>query len=118
MRPALEELLMTQAQLDCAVAQILGESIRTVHHIGFSLVKSRQDDPEPDEVRLVVDCPFCRGTVPYPGCGADGAPAMGECDSCDVEFPFEMDEVYVAAPVDVSSSIDHRRHGARLTSVA
>jgi hypothetical protein len=97
MRPALEEKLMTQAQLDIAVAQVLGESVRTVHDIGFSLVKSRQDDPEPDELRLVVDCPFCRATVPYPGCSADDSPAMGECDNCDVEFPFEAEEVYAVA---------------------
>ena len=116
--PGVKEKLMTQAQLDFAVAQALGESIRTVHQIGFSLVISEQDEREPDDLRLVVDCPFCRGTVPYPGCAADGAPAMAECDHCDVEFPFEVDEVYATGPSDVSSPIDRHRSQPQLTSVA
>jgi hypothetical protein len=118
MRPAPEEKLMTQAQLDCAVAEALGESVRTVHHIGFTLLSDPQADPEPDDLRLVINCPFCRAPVPYPGRVADGSLAMGECDGCDVYFPFEADEVYAAGPRDASSSIDRRRTRTRVTSVA
>jgi hypothetical protein len=118
MRPVLEEISMTQAQLDCAVAEALGESLRTVQSIGFSLLESQQDDLEPDDLRLVITCPFCRATVPYPGCVADGSLAMAECDNCDVYFPFGVDEVYAAGPSDLGSSIDRRRSDRRLTSVA
>jgi hypothetical protein len=42
---------MTQAQLHRAVARATGESIRTIHRIGFSLLADDGEDREP----LVVD---------------------------------------------------------------
>ena len=57
---------MTQAQLDRAVADRTGESLRTVHRLGFRL-GCRSPSLEPEDLRLVVDCPFCGRPVPYPG---------------------------------------------------
>jgi hypothetical protein len=86
---------MTQTQLDAQIASITGESLSEIHLLGFSLVPDHHDDPEPATVQLVLDCPFCRGPVPYPGRASDGAEPMGECDRCDVYFSFDPEEVYV-----------------------
>jgi hypothetical protein len=52
---------------------------------------------EPEELRLVVDCPFCGRAVPYPGLAGDGTPALAEClsERCDVYFDFAPGDVYV-----------------------
>src|SRR4051812_44558576 len=99
MRPSREELSMTQAQLDHSVARATGESLRTIHGLGFSLVARSPDDLEPEDVHLVVPCPFCRKTVPHPGLAGDGSPPMAECPACDVYFPFDADEVYAAGSI-------------------
>src|SRR5262249_16068650 len=91
-----EETPITQAQLISSVADALGESPRTVHHLGFRLVVPDPDDLEPDDLRLVVACPFWRVPMPYPGVARDGSLPMGECPGCDVYFPFAIDEVYAA----------------------
>jgi hypothetical protein len=88
---------MTQAQLDCAVADATGETLQTIHDLGFSLLTRDQDDLEPaEDLRLVVDCPFCGRPVPCPDRAGDGTPPLAECLRCDVEFPFDGDEVYAA----------------------
>ena len=87
---------MTQAQLVCAVARRTGESIHTVRHLGFGPLAQRPRDLEPEDLRLVLDCPFCGAAVPYPGRARDGSSALAECDHCDVAFDFADDEVYVA----------------------
>jgi len=87
---------MTQAQLNCSVASITGESLCTVRALGFGLVIEDPDDLDPEDLRLVVDCPFCRKPVPYPGDVCNDSLPLAECPDCDVEFPFEVDEVYVA----------------------
>ena len=58
---------MTQAQLDRSIAGLTGESPRTIHRLGFGLQPIRAADPKPEDLRLVVDCPFCGRPVPYPG---------------------------------------------------
>jgi hypothetical protein len=87
---------MTQAQLDRSVADRTGESLRTVHRLGFQ--PDSTGPPEPEEIRLVVDCPFCGRAVPYPGRVGDGSPALAECinPSCDVYFDFADTDVYAA----------------------
>jgi hypothetical protein len=91
---------MTQSQLDSAVAEATGESLHTVHSLGFSLFAGDPGDLEPEESRLVVDCPSCRKPVPYHGLAADGSLPMGECIARDVYFPFVALEVYAAAKFD------------------
>ncbi len=85
---------MTQAQLDRNVADRTGESLRTIHRLGFQ--PDPVGPPEPEEVRLLVDCPFCGRAVPYPGRVGDGSPALAEClgPACDVYFDFVEADVY------------------------
>jgi hypothetical protein len=100
---------MTQTQLIHSVAFATGESLRTIHGLGFRLVTDSPDDLEPEDLHLVVDCPFCRVPAPYPGLACDGSLPMAECLGCDVYFPFEADEVYAAGTIDVGSSVDVSR---------
>jgi hypothetical protein len=89
---------MTQAQLDRSVADRTGESLRTVHRLGFQ--PHSIGFLEPEDLRLVVDCPFCGRAVPYPGRTRDGSPALAEClnPSCDVYFDFAEADVYATEP--------------------
>jgi hypothetical protein len=89
---------MTQAQLDRSVAARTGESLRTVHRLGFQ--PDQTGALEPEDLRLVVDCPFCGRPVPYPGLIGNGKPALAECADprCDVYFDFAIRDVYVARP--------------------
>jgi hypothetical protein len=90
---------MTQAQLDRSIAGLTGESPRTIHRLGFGLQHAVPRDLEPEDLRLVVDCPFCGRAVPYPGTIRDGSPALAECidPRCDVYFDFAIADVYAAA---------------------
>jgi hypothetical protein len=89
---------MTQAQLDRSVADRTGESPRTIRRLGFGLQTVARRDIEPEDFRLVVDCPFCGRAVPYPGRARDGSPALAECADprCDVYFDFAVADVYAA----------------------
>ena len=77
---------MTQMQLDRQIARITGEPLSTVNTLGFSVIAEQPDDLEPEDVELVLDCPFCRRPVPYPGPAGDGSETLAECDRCDVYF--------------------------------
>jgi hypothetical protein len=88
---------MTQGQLKCQIARITGEQLLSLRFLGFNLAARHNDDLEPEDIRLVLDCPFCRQPVPYPGPAADGSQAMGECDRCDIYFDFDPGEVYTIA---------------------
>jgi hypothetical protein len=90
---------MTQSQLDRSVAARTGESPHTIHRLGFGLEPIKQADRQPEEIRLVVDCPFCGRPVPYPGTVRDGSPALAECTEprCDVYFDYAFTDVYVAS---------------------
>lgn len=92
---------MTQAQLEDAVAEATGESIRTVTCIGFSVVPDDEDDHETEPLYLVVNCPHCREAAHYPGRLADGSYPMAECPGCDALFAFDVQDVYVAASVRI-----------------
>jgi len=85
---------MTQAQIDHAVADVLGESLTTVHRLGFSVVPERPADLEPEELALCVECPFCRKPLPFPGPVRGGQLPLGECPDCDVYFDVEADDVF------------------------
>ena len=89
---------MTQSQLDRSIAGVTGESPHTIRRLGFGLQPNSPHDLEPEDLRLVVDCPFCGRPVPYPGRAGDGSPALAECTDprCDVYFDFDLSEVYVA----------------------
>jgi hypothetical protein len=90
---------MTRAQLERSIAGRTGESPRTIRRLGFGLQPTRPRDLEPEDLRLVVDCPFCGRAVPYPGTARDGSPALAECADprCDVYFDFAIADVYAAA---------------------
>jgi hypothetical protein len=89
---------MTQAQLDDAVAECTGESLRTVHHLGFSLLTGPSAALEPEALCPVLDCPFCRRPVRYPGRTRSGAALQAECLRCDIYFEPRGPEVYAADP--------------------
>ena len=84
---------MTQHQLDRAVAAATGESLATIHRLGFNAPTAL----EPEDLLLAVDCPFCRRAVSYPGSIGDGSAALAECDRCDIYFDFVPGEVYAAS---------------------
>ena len=83
---------MTQAQLDRAVASVTGETVRDVRNLGFSILEHRPETPDPDDLCLVLDCPFCGGVIPYSGLPEDGT--LATCPPCDVEFAYGPHEVY------------------------
>jgi len=92
---------LNQIQLDRAVAAATGESLRTIHALGFG----RPAELEPEDLALCVDCPFCGAAVPAPAPlpHADHAPAFAECARCDVAFDCGDDEVYAAAAAAVAA---------------
>jgi hypothetical protein len=109
---------MTHTQLISSVASITGESLSTVRALGFELLTEVDNQLEPEDLRLVVDCPFCRKPVPYPNDALKNSLRLAECSNCDVEFPFAEDEVYAAGTIEVSSSTECHRTNPRLTFVA
>ena len=84
--------------IDRAVAAATGEPLSVVRRLGFGPDEAHRR--EPDDLALVLDCPFCRRPIAYPGRGRSGEPAMAECDRCDVYFDFADAEVYVAEAAD------------------
>jgi hypothetical protein len=88
---------MTQAQLDRSVARRTGESVRTVHRLGFSALPGGPADHGPDALYLVIDCPRCRQAALYPGQRRDGTCRPAHCPSCESPFAFDLLDVYVAA---------------------
>jgi hypothetical protein len=103
---------MTQAQLDRAVVAATGESLATVRTRGFSLLDPRPVPREPDDLSLVLDCPFCGRSVPYPGAARQGALALAACARCDVDFEFQVDEVYASVPMPDATSSLEKQHTA------
>ena len=85
---------MRALAIDRAVAAATGEPLSTIRRLGFG--PAALHAPDPSEIALVLDCPFCGRPAAYPGRGMGGEPAMAECDRCDVYFDFADDEVYVA----------------------
>jgi hypothetical protein len=85
---------MTRTQLNHQVARITGESIENITALGFSLLRPGGESMEPEDIRLVLPCPFCGRPVPYPGSAAAGSEPMAECERCDVYFDFQPHEVH------------------------
>ena len=83
---------MTQSQLESTMAHATGESVCLVRHRGFGVASLEARSFAADDLMLVLDCPFCRHRVTYPGLTRNGSPAMAECLGCDVYFDFAMDE--------------------------
>ena len=88
---------MTRTQINHRVASRTGESLTVIRRLGFQLQVPPREEPAPEDICLVVHCPFCRGAVPYPGRSGDGSPALAECVGCDVYFPFDDRDVFPAS---------------------
>jgi hypothetical protein len=84
---------MTRTQLNHQVARITGEPIENFMALGFSLLRPSGESMDPEDIRLVLECPFCGRPVPYPGSAAAGSEPMAECERCDVYFGFLSHEV-------------------------
>jgi hypothetical protein len=85
---------MTRAELNHQVARIAGEPLSQIVALGFSPVCCRDEGHEPEDIRLVLACPFCGRPVAYLRLASDGSEASAECDRCDVYFGFDPDEIY------------------------
>ena len=105
---------MTRFQLEAQIARITGEPLNRVRRQGFRLMAENHDPADAEEVRLVLDCPFCRQPVLYPGPATDSSEAMAECDRCDVYFGFDTFEVYATAAQKPSTMTRRRRKQSRL----
>jgi hypothetical protein len=88
---------MTRTQLNHQVARITGEPIGNITALGFSMLRPSSESMEPEDIRLVLECPFCGRPVPYPGPAAEGSEPIAECERCDVYFGFDTCEVYATA---------------------
>ena len=104
----MEYATMTQFQLEAQIAHITGEPLNRVRRQGFGLMAENHDPADAEEVRLVLDCPFCRQPVRYPGPATDSSEAMAECDRCDVYFGFDICEVYATAAPKPSTMTSSR----------
>ena len=105
---------MTRTQLNNQVARITGEPIDYITALGFSLIRPGGESMEPEDIRLVLECPFCERPVPYPGSAAAGSEPMAECERCDVYFGFDVFEVYATAAQKPSTMTRRRRRHSRL----
>jgi hypothetical protein len=101
---------MTRAQLNSRIAARTGEPLSVIRHLGFQVKSMPRREPAADEIRLVVPCPFCRGSVPYPGRSREGSAALAECEACDVYFEFQDHDVFPASARRVAnpSPVRHR----------
>ena len=106
---------MTQSQLDRSIAALTGEPIRLVKQLGFSLLSAEAEALEPEDLVLVLDCPFCGHPAPYPGPAGDGSATLAECDRCDVSFEYEIDEVYPLATESCAGSVNVSVDGGRIS---
>lgn len=85
---------MNNTRLSHQLAARTGEALSLIRRIGFQLKVMPADEPHGREVVLGVRCPFCRGTVAYPGRPRDGSTALAECDGCDIYFPVDDGDVF------------------------
>jgi hypothetical protein len=88
---------MTRTQLHRSIAARTGESMSVIRRLGFNLQADPRDAPPPDDIHLVLHCPFCRRPVAYPGRCSDGSATLAECEDCDVYFEFEDRDVFPAS---------------------
>jgi hypothetical protein len=85
---------MTRTQLHRSIAARTGESMSDIRRLGFNLQADPRDEPPPDDIHLVLDCPFCRRQVAYPGRSGDGSATLAECDDY---FEFQDRDVFPAS---------------------
>jgi hypothetical protein len=88
--------MMTQQQLDRAVARSTGESLHTVRRLGFSPLPDDILAEDEGDLALFVDCPFCGRRAGLESSGS-ALPALAECGRCDIYFDYTPAEVYAAA---------------------
>ena len=94
---------MTSRQRDQALTE---KSLAVVRTLGFRPESPTPNDPEPEDLRLVLDCPCCRQAVPYPGLAGGGLTPLAECLICDLYFDFALDQVYAPEAInDVDSRV-------------
>jgi hypothetical protein len=98
---------VTQAQLDRAVASATGETLRDVRSRGFGLLSARRRSPEPDQLILVIACPFCRAVVQFVPASEIEMPALVGCPECDVEFEYAPHEIRTVHPHSPGRSVIH-----------
>ena len=77
-----------------------------IHRLGFVAQAGSPAYRDPADLRLAVDCPFCRRPATYPGLAGDGSAALAECDACDVDFDFAPGEVYATGAPEVGVAVD------------
>ena len=82
---------MYRDDLSCAVADVTGESVAVIDHLGFQIYDPFDDD---DNETLVLDCPFCGGTVLLSTTGPEALPEVAECVRCDTLFDYQEHEIY------------------------
>jgi hypothetical protein len=90
---------MTQTQFHAAIAARTGEPLSVIRRLGFSPLTRNPSNANPEHIRLVLCCPFCRHQVPYPGRARDGSNALAECADCDVYFEFQDREVFPTSSI-------------------
>jgi len=86
---------MTQAMINRTIARSTGESLRTIRRVGFGLIRRSQNDLEPEDLQLKIDCPFCGHSCSLPSSDV-GLPQLAECDPCDLDFDYLPGDVYAA----------------------
>jgi hypothetical protein len=106
---------MTQLQLDRSIAALTGEPISYVRQLGFSVLSDESQALEPEDLKLVLNCPFCGHPAPYPGPAGAGSATLAECDRCDVSFDYGIDEVYPLATDSTAGSVNASVDGGRIS---
>jgi hypothetical protein len=102
---------MNRTQLDSTIASHTGESLSVIRRIGFQFQVQPREEPESDELCLIVFCPFCRQPTDYLGRAGDGSAVLAECDGCDVFFEFEDHDVFPASSKETTkTSVPHCRY--------
>ena len=100
---------MTRFDVCCAVAEVTGESLSTIHALGFDLVPESIEEPEADGPHLWLDCPFCGSTVHLSDAGLEKLPESAECGRCETVFDYQFDEVYEADPTRIAGRLLDRQ---------
>ena len=88
---------MTQLQLESAVAVATGETVRTVHALGFGPAAGPAAGLEPEDLGLFAACPRCAAAAPLPPRGHPDRLDFAECPRCGLAFDCRDDEVFAAA---------------------
>jgi hypothetical protein len=88
--------------------KVYGACIATLglvsHHAGSAIPA---DAHLQDTQRLVVDCPHCGRSVPYPGRIEGGEQALAECVPCDVYFDCDSGLVRRLESIGCGPALEH-----------